>query len=299
MRMSQGTTNGPENEGTGGMLKSLEMVRHGSSPLRDIVLVVGMIVVSASALSGEELSHPSLVDPAITKCTVCHKSLGAAHSGGGSGDDCLSCHTFVQRSGKTFLIVEDSQRSRDQDDTHEAVESGVEGIEQRETNTPVPQNIGAARPEAPPAETVAEVAIARPAPSATARLSTGPPERQDPVTVSGHLDDTMHLYVEGMAAFNRADFDRAFHTWWSMLTASPDHFVLQVEVDTYLASAQATVAKYGDHSLYVVKKDDLHWVFSGLFVTRAKAIEALKLLPEPLRQGGAFPIAVRQIVPPQ
>jgi septal ring-binding cell division protein DamX len=115
--------------------------------------------------------------------------------------------------------------------------------------------------------------------------------------VSGDADDTMHLYVEGMAAFNREDFDRAFHTWWSMLTASPDHFVLQVEVDTFLASAQATVAKYGDHSLYVVKKDDLHWVFSGLFETRAKAIEALKLLPEPLRQGGAFPIAVRQIVP--
>ena len=297
MRMSQGTTNNRENEATGGMLRSLEMVQHGSSPLRGIVLVVGMIVVSASALSGEELSHPSLVDPAITKCTVCHKSLGAAHSGGTSGDDCLSCHTFVQRSKKTFLIVEDSQRSKNLDDTQEAVETGVEVIKQGETNTPVPQNTGAARPEPPPVETVAEIAVARPAPSATALLSTGPPERQDPVIVSGDADDTVHLYVEGMAAFNRADFDRAFQTWWSMLTASPDHFVLQVEVDTFLASAQATLANYGDHSLYVVKKDDLHWVFSGLFATRARASEALKLLPEPLRQGGAFPIAVRQIVP--
>ena len=250
-------------------LNSLALVQLFWSIFRAIVLVVGMIVISTSELSGEERSHPSLVDPAITKCTVCHKNLGTTHPEAASGQDCLSCHTFVMRSKKTFLMVDDSQRSRDKDDKQA------------------------------PVETVAEVAAAPTAPSESALLSTGPPERQDPVIVSGDADDTGHLYVEGMAAFNRADFDRAFHTWWLMLTASPDHFVLQVEVDTFLASAQATVAKYGDHSLFVVKKDDLYWVFSGLFVTQAQAAEAVRSLPEPLRQGGAFPIAVRQIVPPQ
>ncbi len=115
--------------------------------------------------------------------------------------------------------------------------------------------------------------------------------------MSSDADDTGHLFAEGMAAFNRADFDSAFDTWWLMLNERPDHFVLQVEMDTYLVSAQSTIARYGDHSLYVVKKDDRYWVLSGLFATRAKATEALRLLPKPLRQGGAFPIAVRQIVP--
>lgn len=262
-----------------------------------ILLVAGMIVVSAPVIFGEELSHPSLVDPAITKCTVCHKSLSATHSGGVSGQDCLSCHTFVMKSKKTFLIVEDSQHSRDSEDMPAPVGTGVGGIKQGENNTLAPPKTGAARSDPPPVETVAEVAVVRPAPSVPVLPPTGSPERQDPEVVSGDEDRTGNLYAEGMAAFNRADFDSAFHTWWLMLTDKPDHFVLQVEMDTYLVSAQSTVARYGDHSLYVVKKDDLYWVFSGLFETRAKAIEALRSLPEPLRQGGAFPVAVRQIVP--
>ena len=277
----------------------MKTVRRRSSFLRGIILVAGMVVVSASAISGEELSHPSLVDPAITKCTVCHTSLGATHFGGVSGQDCLSCHTFVMKSKKTFLIVEDSQQSRDRDDMQAPVETGVGDIKQGENDTPAPPKTDAARSDPPPVDMVAEVAVVRPTPSAPTLPPTGPSEMQDPAIVSGDADDTGHLYAEGMAAFNRADFDSAFDIWWLMLNERPDHFVLQVEMDTYLVSAQSTIARYGDHSLYVVKKDDRYWVLSGLFATRAKAIEALKLLPGPLRQGGAFPIVVRQIVPQQ
>jgi len=284
---------------TGGMVDSLKMAQNRSSLLGGIVLVAGMIVVSASAVSGEELSHPSLVDPAITKCRVCHKSLSATHSGGVSGQDCLSCHTFIMKSKKTFLIVEDSQQSRDREDVRAPVRTGVGGIKQGENNTLASPKPGAAPSDPAPVEAVDEVAVARPTQSVPALPSTGSPERQDPAIVSGDADDTGHLYAEGMAAFDRGDFDSAFHTWWLMLNDRPNHFILQVEMDTYLVSAQSTVARYGDHSLYVVKKDDLYLVVSGLFETRANAIEALKLLPEPLRQGGAFPISVRQIIPRQ
>jgi len=273
------------------------MAQHRFSLLRCIVLVAGMIVVSASVLSGEELSHPSLVDPAITKCTVCHTNVGATHPEGVLGQECLSCHTLVKRSKKTFLIVEDGHQSTDMVAVQVPVETGVAETERRESDTPVPASTGSARSKSPPVEMVATVAVARPAASAPPPPPTGSPERQDPAIVSGDADDTGHLYAEGMAAFNRADFDSAFHTWWLMLNERPDHFVLQVEMDSYLVSAQSTIARYGDHSLYVVKKDDRYWVLSGLFATREKAIEALKLLPGPLRKGGAFPIAVQQIVP--
>jgi len=278
------------------MLNSLKMAQYRPSLLRGIMLVAGMVIVSASAVSGEELSHPSLVDPAITKCTVCHTSLGATHFGGASGQDCLSCHTFVMKSKKTFLIVEDSQQLRARNDMQAPVETGVGDIKQGENDPLASPKTDAARSDPPPVETVAVAAVARPTPSAPVLPPTGSPGMEDPAIVSGDADDARHLYAEGMAAFNRADFDSAFQAWRLMLNNKPDYFVLQVEMDTYLVSAQSTVARFGDHSLYIVKKDDLYWVFSGLFATRAKAIEALRLLPEPLRQGGAFPIAVRQII---
>jgi hypothetical protein len=281
------------------MLDSLKMAQHLTSLLRGIVLVSGVIVVSAPVLSGKELSHPPLVDPAITKCTVCHTTVGATHPEGVLGQNCLSCHTLVKRSKKTFLIVEDSRQSTDMVAMQVPVETGVGETERRESAAPVPPNTRSARSDPPPVETVAKVAVVRPTASAPPLPPTGSPERQEPAIVSGDADDTRHLYAEGMAAFNRANFDSAFHSWWLMLNERPDHFVLQVEMDTYLVSAQSTLARYGEHSLYVVKKDDRYWVLSGLFATRAKAIEALRLLPEPLRQGGAFPIAVRQIMPQQ
>ena len=99
-----------------------------------------------------------------------------------------------------------------------------------------------------------------------------------------------------MREFNRGDFDSAFQTWSSMLADNPDHFTLQVEVDTYFITVQSTIARYGNHSLYVLKNDNLYFVYSGIFATLAEANDALSLLPEPLQRGGAFPVAVRTIV---
>ena len=117
--------------------------------------------------------------------------------------------------------------------------------------------------------------------------------------MSDSEDSAGRLYAEGKVAFSKGEFDTAFQTWRSMLADKLDHFVVQVEVDTYLETAQSTMAEYGNHSLYVLKKDELYWVFSGFYPTMAQAAEALQSLPEPLRRGGAFPVSVRQILPQQ
>lgn len=265
MRLNQDGRYKPADEVTGAMRISLEMVRTISSLLRRTLLVAGVIVIPTSALSTEERPHPSLVDPAITKCTVCHTSLGAAHTAGASIEDCLSCHEFVMRSKKTFLVVEDPQ-------------PGV-------IDAPIP------------ATTDTEVMTSHSPPAAETAPTTDPTEEPLPMIMGGETPRSRDLYGDGMAAFNNGEFDHAFDTWRAMLTGSPDYFALQVEVDSLFVSAQSTFARYGDHSLFIVKKDDLYWVFSGLYSSQEKAIEALHLLPESLRQGGAFPVAVRQIVP--
>jgi hypothetical protein len=278
------------------MLNFLAMAPRFSGIFIGIVLVVGMIVVSASVLFGEERPHPSLVDPAITKCTVCHTSLGAAHTEGASNEDCLTCHTFLMRSRKTFLIVEQRQQAEELDDLQRGDRPGIEGAQRGASDTSVPRDAGAARSDPPAVESVAVPAGDHASSAAAALPPTSPPARQDPTLASGDAASTGQIYAEGLAAFNRSDFDHAFNTWRAMLNGSPDHYALQVEVDSLFVSAQSTVARYGDHSLFVVKKDDLYWVFSGLFTTQEIAIEALKLLPGPLRQGGAFPIKVSEIM---
>jgi len=286
MRLILGGADGPPLEVIGGKPGSLKRVHPISSLFRGIVLVAGVIVISASALAGEERPHPSLVDPAITKCTVCHTNLSAVHAGGASSENCLSCHTMVKKSKKTYLIVDDGQPEL----TDEALPPVSRGGESEPGEDQTPRSPTAAgQPDPPAVETIAVVAAAQP---------TDQSENLNLVTGSGDAADTGRLYSEGMAAFNRGDFDDAFHAWRLMFTGSPDLYALQIEVDTLFVSAQSTLARYRDHSLYIVKKDDLYWVFSGLFTSEAKAAEALKLLPEALRQGGAFPIEVRQIAPP-
>lgn len=281
------------------MLNSVEMALHGFNRVAGVVLVVGMSFISDRAVSGEERSHPSLVDPAITKCAVCHRDVSSTHSASASGQACLSCHTFETRAEKTFLVVEERPPSQDAGEEQIEVDTSVGSVERGQEDIPVPLGVAGTESESPPVETIYEIAPVRPSPATAALSETSPSEEQGPAIVSGDEDPTGRLYAEGMAAFNRGDFDRAFQTWRSMLADKTDYHVVQIEVDTYLESAQLTVATYGDHSLYVLKKDDLYWVFSGVFATRARAFEALRLLPEPLRQGGAFPIAVRQILPRQ
>lgn len=296
MRMIQSTTEDHSNEWTGGTLISLAMARKHPCLLRGIVLVVGVILIPALTISAEERSHPSLVDPAITKCTVCHTSLGATHSGGASSEGCLSCHTFVKRSKKTYLVVEEDRQLAGMDDLQETVKTGDEGIKRPDNEIADPPDTGAARSEAPSVETVAVIAGEKTTTPGTGLPSTSPSAGQESLIVSDDSASTWKLYTEGMVAFDGGDFNRAFGTWWSMLSSRPDDWAVQVELDTYLASAQSTLASYREHSLYVIKKDGFHWVLSGLFATRAQAIEALRTLPEPLRQGGAFPIAIREIM---
>jgi len=267
MVVRQGRRGDSARRGANGVPDSMTRINPISGLFARIMLVVGVIGLSPPALSGAERDHPSLVDPVITKCAVCHTGLATAHPEGAPGEDCLSCHTMIQKSGKTYLIVESAQTPANSAPT--------------------------------PVMTEGRVASAHRTPDATVAQETSPPEEPNPAVVGGGASAAGDLYSEGMAAFNREEYDLAFHTWWSMLTGSPDHFTLQVEVDTLFVSAQSTVVRYGDHSLYVIKKDDLHWVLSGLYHTQAQATEALQLLPEPLRRGGAFPVAVRQILSPQ
>lgn len=241
-----------------------------------------------SSLSGEERPHPSVVDPAITRCAVCHSSLASNHPEN-TASDCLSCHTFLERAGKTVVAVDTDRAFQGTEvpppttgpsasDTGRVGMGSVAHLEATAQRTPTRLAAETA--------TVAESAK-------ESRLSASPPPDGSPP--SNEISVADDLYAKGMWAFNRGEIDRAIDTWSLMLADRLDHFVLQVEVDTYLVSAQSTMARYGKHSLYVLRKDDMYWVFSGLFETREAAVDALKMLPEPLRRGGAFPITVRQI----
>ncbi len=271
------------------MLNSVEMVQYFSKVLGGAVLVVCTVFVPAAILFGEERSHPSLVDPAITKCTVCHTSVASTHPGIAASQGCLSCHTLIEKSGKTLLIVEANSLPPGVDEpmARNGSANGAFKQEGGEGGAPPEETVRPSQPSPPPADTAAAAAsVVEHQPSSTVRTSEG----GGTVRSGGSYDD-------GMQEFNRGDFDSAFQTWSSMLADNRDHFTLQVEVNTYFITVQSTIARYGDHSLYVLKKADLYVVFSGLFSTLAEAKEALKLLPEPLQRGGAFPVAARQIVP--
>ena len=250
------------------------------------MFVVCSVFVPAVSLFGEERPHPSLVDPAITKCTVCHTAVASTHPGIAASQGCLSCHTLIEKSGKTFLIVEANRQPLAVDEPVARSGSANEGLRQEGVEDVAPPKATAAGSQQHPTVDAAAVA---------AGVAEQPPSSIDSASAGGGAARSSDTYEIGRREFNRGDFDSAFGTWSMMLANNPDLFTLQVEVDSYFISAQSTMARYGDHSLYVLKKDDLYFVFSGLFSTFTEANEALKLLPEPLRRGGAFPVAVRQI----
>jgi hypothetical protein len=270
------------------MLNSVEMVQYFSKLLGGAVLVVCTVFVPAASLFGEERSHPSLVDPAITKCTVCHTTVASTHPGIAASEGCLSCHTLIGKSGKTVLVVEANRQSLGVADPVPIAGPAGNGItkERGEGDAPPDETARSSQPR-PSVDAAAEAASAAEQPhSSKAVASAG-----GGAVLSGDSHEA------GMREFNRGEFDSAFQTWSSMLADNPDHFTLQVEVDTYFITVQSTIARYGNHSLYVLKNDNLYFVFSGLFATLAEANDALKLLPEPLQRGGAYPVAARQIVP--
>ncbi|MEJ2582878.1 MAG: SPOR domain-containing protein [Acidobacteriota bacterium] len=259
-----------------------------------IVVLCGALVALPIRLTGEERAHPSLVDPAITHCSVCHSSFPSSHPSD-AARDCLSCHTFLERSGKTVLMFEGEERApaavADQAVRSQTGNEAEVDVERGSPRTDFP----GVRTEPP---TTDDSGASIPADRPTL-APTPPTTRVAPSTTfvgdSAGADRWDDRYTEGMRAFNRGELDQAFNTWSLMVNAHPDWYVLQVEVDTYLVSAQSTIARYGDHSLYALKKDNMYWVLSGLFATRGAAEDALKALPEPLRRGGAFPITVRDL----
>jgi septal ring-binding cell division protein DamX len=263
------------------------MVQYFPRLLGGIVLVVCSVFVPAVSLFGEERSHPSLVDPAITKCTVCHTAVASTHPGIAASQGCLSCHTFIEKSGKTLLIVEANRQPLAVDEPVARSGSANEGLQPEGLEDVAPPKATAAGSQQHPAVEAAAVA---------AGVAEQPPSSIDSASAGGGAARSGGSIEDGMREFNRGDFDSASDAWSSMLANNPDHFTLQVEVDSYFITVQSTIARYGDHSLYVLKNDDLYIVYSGLFVTLAEANEALKLLPEALRRGGAFPVAVRRIV---
>ena len=271
----------------GGMINSVEMDQPFSILLRGVVFVVCAGLLPAASVLGEERSHPSLVDPTITKCTVCHTEVAETHSGIAASQGCLSCHTLIEKSGKTILIVEANRQLLGVDETSTRTGSSNEGFKPEGAEGVAPPKATAGGPQPTPAVDVAAAAVsaAQQSSSLNAKASAG-----------GGAARSSDTYEIGRREFNRGDFDSAIGAWSMMIADNPDLFTLQVEVDSYFISVQSTIARYGDHSLFVLKKDDLFVVFSGLFATLTEANEALKLLPEPLRRGGAFPIAVRQIV---
>ena len=281
------------------MLHSPAVIQNFCSQLRGPVFVVGSLVLSASFLPGVERPHPALVDPAETKCMVCHKDVMATHSVSASGQDCLTCHNFVKKAKKTYLIEEYSPMAPATENSPPVVAAASGGTDRSQDAPPDSPEGGTAASHPLPVATAAEEAPVQPTPSVPVAPSPEPAERHETANTGNDLDEVSRQHAEGLAAFNNAEFDRAFHLWSAMLADEVDHWILQVEVDTHISTAQSTVARYGDQKLYVVKKDDLYWVFSGLFATRTEAIEALKLFPGSLRQGGAFPIKVRQLMPLQ
>lgn len=285
---SRALGDGSANRSTEGMLDFVKMDKYFPERLGGVVLVVCTIIVPAAGLFGEERSHPSLVDPSITKCTVCHSEVAQTHSEISASQGCLSCHTIIEKSGKTLLIVEGDHLPPRVHEPTATNASADRWLEQ--------EGRGGVEPPKAPAEG------SQPQPAANDLAAAGG-VAEVPLSSSGSASaegGTVHSgspYEAGMREFNRGDFDSASAAWSLMLAENLDHFTLQVEVDTYFITVQSTIARYGDHSLYVLKKDNLYFVFSGLFATHAEANDALKMLPEPLQRGGAFPVAVRHIMP--
>lgn len=250
------------------------------------MIAVGVAWVWVTDARSQDRPHPTLVDAATTRCTVCHSAVAATHVGEEiRGRPCLDCHAFnatrdgtsltAQAAGATVVRPADAVTGPQVDHTSP-----------RPDTTPVVESAGTQPTSAvPPASGPSGSATSAPAAAAVA-----------PFTPGAAGDRTRQLYLDGLHAFNRGRFEEAFETWRVMLAGNSGSWVLQVEIDSLLTSVQSTLARYGDHGLYVVKKGDLHYVLSGVYGSSGDAVNALRDLPEALRSGGAFPIEIREIL---
>ena len=233
-----------------------------------VTLFFGVVNLSLCSLQAEDLLHPTLVVPATTKCAVCHGELEATHDQEALEQGCLACHSFVSKANNTYLLEGADRRGVASPGDDDVPSSGsVAGSDAKD----LPRDL---TPSSPPTRTES--------------IPVGP----GAPAIGGAGD----LYAEGLAAFRRRDFEQALASWQTMLEGADRLYTLQVAVNRYLVSAQDAIETYVAHSLFVVPKDDQYYVLAGLFSTRAEAARALDLLPELLQRGGAFPIAVKDLV---
>jgi len=231
-------------------------------------LFFGVVMLSPCRLQAGELLHPTLVVPATTRCTVCHGELEATHDQEALEQSCLGCHSFVSKANNTYLLEGTDRRGVAPLVDDDLQSSGsVAGSEEKD----LPRD--------------------RTPSSTPARTESIPAGASAPV-MGGEGD----LYAEGLAAFRRGNFELALVSWQTMLEGAGEPYTLQIAVNRYLVSAQDAIESFSAHLLFVVPKDDQYYVLAGLFSTRAEAARALARLPEPLRRGGAFAVAVKDLV---
>ncbi len=106
-------------------------------------------------------------------------------------------------------------------------------------------------------------------------------------------DNQEALYEKGLASFERRDFAAALASWREMLASAASSYTVQIAINRYLASAYEAITEYAAYRLFIVPVEDRYYVLAGLYPTRAEAEKALAGLPEPLRQGGAYCVAVK------
>ena len=74
----------------------------GRAPRFLAALATVVAVAVGAAAAGQ---HPSLVDPAKTRCTTCHDDLLAKKVVHPATEDCLACHEFGKRDTTTVVSL--------------------------------------------------------------------------------------------------------------------------------------------------------------------------------------------------
>jgi septal ring-binding cell division protein DamX len=255
-------------------------------------------LVWSAPLAAEETAHVTLVDPAITKCAVCHKSLQAPHPEMLPGQGCLACHVFEQRDGNTYLIDAGSSGGV----TEPAPATTGEAVSGRQiTSSTGAGEVASESPAPPPAPVVAPSPreAARSMPEPAAAIATMAPDLASSERAEAPQDliedGSRARYAAGAEAFRQGDVESAFRAWETMLDEAADGYTLQIAVDRHLESARHALETYPGNGLYVVPRGSAYYVLSGVFVSRASAAEALGRLPDELTRDGAFPTAVRAL----
>jgi len=221
-----------------------------------LLLCWGAAFHTVAVLPGEEILHPTLIDPAKTKCMVCHPQLEAPHGADAMQRGCLSCHTFILKADATYLVT----AGEDARNTPARVEPPNARVGEQGRGSEL--QLSEASPTAVPTD------AGTPKPS-----GSDMPENQEA------------LYEKGLAA--------SLGSWRAMFESAPTSYTVQIAVNRYLASADEVITDYAADRLFIVQVDDHYYVLAGLYPTRAEAERKLASLPEPLRRGGAYCVAVK------